>query len=670
MQRFKQIFNNTSQTNYIIKVLMICYIVLLYSTYSAFSKNIFSASDIKARINNSHFENSHVDFLLKIGEANISRNPDKANIVCYLALTMAERIGYQEGANQAHINLGVIAFERGNYHAALESFNKGVEGCLSNRDYRGLANCYNNIGNIFHVQSKFIKALFYYRESLKINEKMSNDSKVANCLVNIGSIHKSLENYKHAEIYYAQALRINKKNNNKLGIAYCLLNMGNLRGEIKDSENALRYFNQAVRIGIEFNDLKLLSYAYNSIGSTYVNMNLIHDAIEYYGKSLGIKLQLDDKSGAASTYNNIALCKIFDEEYPQAIKYARKALSIADEIGSIKIKRDVYQNMSRAYDSLGATADAYKYYKLFAETRDSVSSMDTRRRILDLELAYEEEKNEKEIKNLHDQYFRQALLVEIEKEKKQTLMILLISVTVTLLIIMKLISLRNKFKQNEILSSEALINKKRQLNAVVEAQDEERARFARDVHDGIGQLFSVLKLKLTNLKGNDEIKYVKASENQEILNIIDEMYSEIRNISFNIMPQVISLNGLIAGVEELIKRINSAGKVLVALKVYNMSERLPYQIELALYRIIQELFSNIIKHSSASEINIQFTRSDKFLNIMIEDNAPGFNVEEMQFSDGHGIKNINSRIEMLNATMVFDTNAGKAGTIVTIDLPL
>jgi len=649
---------------------MISHIVFLYGTVSVFSQNKFTKEVIKARINNYNFDNTHVDFLSKICEANISRNPDKAYILGYSALVIAEKIGYRHGVNQAYINLGVISFERGKYNIALDYFYKGVDGCYKIKDYKGLANCYNNIGNILHVQSKFVKALYYYREALKICEKTGDMRKKSHCIVNIGSVHKSLGDHKYAELYYTEALEINKNLNDTLSVAYCLLNIGNLWGEKRKSETALQYFNQVVKIGLQYNDLKLLSYAYNSIGSSYVNINLIKNAVEYYDKSLRIKMKLDDKSGMAFTYNNLALCKILEEDFVQAISYSDKALSIADEIGSLRIKRDVYHNMARAYDSIGSLSDAYKYYKLFSIIRDSVSNIDTRNKILDMERSYEEDKKEKEFKNLQEKYLRQALLVEIEKGKKQTQLILFISVTITLLIIIQLIHIRNKFKHKEIINSAVLISKKKELNAVVEAQDEERARFARDVHDGIGQLFSVLKLKLTNLKGDNEVKLIGASENAEIINIIDEMYSEIRNISFNIMPQVISLNGLIAGVEELIKRINSAGKVVVNLKTYNVKERLPYHVELGLYRIIQELLSNIIKHSSATEIHIQYTKSEKFLNIMIEDNAPGFNVESLQFSDGHGLKNINSRIEMLNATITFDSLYGKIGTTVTIDLLL
>ena len=266
---------------------------------------------------------------------------------------------------------------------------------------------------------------------------------------------------------------------------------------------------------------------------------------------------------------------------------------------------------------------------------------------------------------------KSELVIQQEKDKKQNQLILFFCLFVFTLIIAWLLFSRNKIKQKEALNSEKLKNQKEQLKSVINTQEKERIRFARDIHDGIGQYFSALKFNISKFENEDKLSNdQKVLLFKNVMKLIDDLYHEIHNISFDIMPQILSIKGLIASLEELIEKINELSKISINLDVFEFNERLPQHVEIALYRIIQELLNNIIKYSQATHVNIQFTKHEKELNLLIEDNGTGFNTDTLKQSAGHGWKNIKSRIEMINGTIEIDSIPNRVGTTVIIYVPL
>lgn len=234
---------------------------------------------------------------------------------------------------------------------------------------------------------------------------------------------------------------------------------------------------------------------------------------------------------------------------------------------------------------------------------------------------------------------------------------------------MILLYLYTKAKQKNKFNQELLKHKKEQLTAVIETQEKERERFARDIHDGIGQYFSALKMNLSKMEATQNFTEQKEIYNSS-MQLIDELHQEVRNISFDIMPKVISMKGLAAALDELILKINSIGKIFISLNTYEFHHRFSIETEIAVYRIIQETVNNILKHSNASEVNIQFTQHEQELNIIVEDNGIGYNATDLIFSTGHGWKNIFSRVDMIHGTLEIDSSPDKTGTTIIINVPI
>jgi signal transduction histidine kinase len=179
-----------------------------------------------------------------------------------------------------------------------------------------------------------------------------------------------------------------------------------------------------------------------------------------------------------------------------------------------------------------------------------------------------------------------------EKIKTQRIIMLLLTIGTLLILLVLILIFRTRQNKQKIKFQ------KNQLKAIIDAQEEERTRFARDVHDGIGQYFFALKLNISQLETINLNEKLKIEIYDKTIKIIDDLQQEIRNISFSIMPSILYYKGLIPALEELIDKINKLGKIKIDIDTFEFHERLNSQMEVAIYRITQELTNNILQFFS------------------------------------------------------------------------
>ena len=204
--------------------------------------------------------------------------------------------------------------------------------------------------------------------------------------------------------------------------------------------------------------------------------------------------------------------------------------------------------------------------------------------------------------------------------------------------------------------------------AVLEAEEKERERIAKDLHDGVGQIMSAAKMNLSSFE--NEIKFLEPHQKEKfekIISLVDESCKEVRTVSHNMMPNALLKAGLSAAIREFIDKIDT--KVLkIDLYSEGLNERLESNLETVLYRVIQECVNNVIKHSGANHLDISLIKDKDGISATIEDNGKGFDARESKAFEGLGLKNIRTRIEYLKGTVDFDSTPGK-GTLVAIHVP-
>ncbi|MFN3849268.1 MAG: sensor histidine kinase [Spirosomataceae bacterium] len=201
--------------------------------------------------------------------------------------------------------------------------------------------------------------------------------------------------------------------------------------------------------------------------------------------------------------------------------------------------------------------------------------------------------------------------------------------------------------------------------AVLEAEERERVRIARDLHDGVGQMIAAARMGLGRFSSKNKLS---EPEINQTLDLLEDSIKEIREVSHNMMPGSLMKFGLPTALKQFVNKINNAGILKVDLQIIGLKERLDERIETMLYRVIQEVMNNIIRHSEATNVNIELIQHEDELVLLVEDNGKGFDTSVVE-NQGIGLKNITTRVKYLNGNVNFDSRIGK-GTSVIVEVPL
>lgn len=202
------------------------------------------------------------------------------------------------------------------------------------------------------------------------------------------------------------------------------------------------------------------------------------------------------------------------------------------------------------------------------------------------------------------------------------------------------------------------------LKAVFEAQETERKRLAEDLHDSVGQVLSVIKFNLHRLEKISGSRDETAELTGSTRNLAEECILEIRNIIHNMMPHLLTDFGLTEALKELCLKVEQRSGILVNFQG-SLTTRYAPELEIAFYRIAQELFSNAIKHSGASEITVTLSQENENLVLFFKDNGTGFDIKKVKH--GFGLKNLSSRLQLMHGELEIDA-ASQNGTTVTVTI--
>lgn len=228
--------------------------------------------------------------------------------------------------------------------------------------------------------------------------------------------------------------------------------------------------------------------------------------------------------------------------------------------------------------------------------------------------------------------------------------------------------LRREMAEKERLASVIEAQRDEHLRALVQTQDDERKRIASDLHDSLGSLLSTVKLRFDGMADDFESKLPeKFVRFQDTISMLDSAIHELRQISHNMVPVSLKRFGLRAAMETFVEQIDESQRLETRLAILGLDRRLPEDIEVAAYRICQELVHNVIRHAHASHVNIQIIDHRDSLNIIVEDDGRGMVVKDV--ARGFGFTTIQSKVELFKGTFEIDSTPGR-GAMILVDLPV
>ena len=349
------------------------------------------------------------------------------------------------------------------------------------------------------------------------------------------------------------------------------------------------------------------------------------------------------------------------------IKKAKNYYAVSD---SMRVDFYISNLSSVFYENLKVYDSALYHKKIAAELINKLEYRNNAVRISQLKVINETERKENE--NL-------KLQANIEDEKAQKRNITLAGILLLVIgaTIGSLAYKNTKRKQRiaeqqreiEIQKTEKLL-KEQELNsidAMLEGQEKERQRLASDLHDSAGATLAAAKLHFNHLKSankNSDLENHFAKTNE----LLEQAYTEVRSMAHLKNSGVIAKQGLLPAIEKLAKQA-SMFTLQISVNDFGLTQRLDNKLEITIFRVIQELVTNIVKHSKATEANISITQHEDVLNIIVEDNGIGFKLSKINIDSGMGLSSLERRIEFLEGNMEVDSTLNK-GTTVSIDIPL
>ncbi len=536
----------------------------------------------------------------------------------------------------------------------------------------GLANNYRNMGD-------YKRALKLYKECLEYKEDL--EIKYGS-YINIGIIYSHLKDYDSSNKYYQKALKLIKEN--YYAIAVIKINLARNYQEQNDINKAISLYNEGIQLSEEKGYKQLAIEAGIHIGSIYLKLKRYNDAELAYSSSLDDAIALGYLNQQQNIYDKLKDISIAKNNYKNAFQFVTKSFNIKDSINRLQKGKEIdelevkYKTLQKEKEikllqkensnrklELKNQNEAIKNIELKQEVKEK----NNENKVLSFQIASEKKLNE--IAVLKKTQEIQGTKLIREKSTKNTILysflILLIPIIGLLIIYYQKLQTQSELnkKQEEINNQKiSSLIKDQELEVIkvsVKGQNKERKRIAQELHDSIGGNLAAIKLKINNsIKDNIKVDSLSTINNQ-----IDYTYEQVRNLSHNLMPKQFSESNFSDMLEEYTNSIwgtNSSFTVYPRKEIDSLDENL--QIEI--FKIIQELTTNTIKHAKATFIELQMNLVANELNILFEDNGIGFIPEKNK--DGIGFENIKNRLNKFQGTFHIDSRINR-GTIINIEIP-
>jgi two-component system NarL family sensor kinase len=354
-----------------------------------------------------------------------------------------------------------------------------------------------------------------------------------------------------------------------------------------------------------------------------------------------------------------------------------KAIAVAEvfdtklEKHNIPVRIAMHSQLADLYERVGRYREANRELQSMYAIRDSLHAVEIQNHVDSLNILFQTAQKEEQMQ-------QQELQIARQKAQRRTLLFSLAGVVWFGAFLVLFFWNKNRLTARIAAQESALqaqkINQLEQekkllaMSSMIEGQEAERKRIAQDLHDGLGGLLSTVKAQLNTIQ-HQVSKLESFGMYQKATDMIDDASSELRRITYNMMPSALTKLGLYAAVEDLADRLKHAHNINVDLQILGARKRLNETTEIMLYRIVQELCNNIVKHAQAANVLLQINDTGDELFLVVEDNGAGFRYDQTAGSKSVGLKSIESRVRFLNGELDISSTPGQ-GTCTTIQVPL
>jgi len=554
--------------------------------------------------------------------------------------------------------LGTCYTHKASYDTAILYKNKALEYAIQTKNIEQEADIYKGIGAIHSYKGETALSIEYFLKSLTAYEKIGNKQGAIGVLSNIASKHIFMNNLNRALYYLKKADRLAEELNSDEDKVYIYYNFGHLYFKKSSYEKALNYVQKAHNLSLIFNNKVATSCTSEFLALIYSSLNDYENAIKYSKEGLCLSEEFGDPREIAGSWVNVANVYRLFGYWKECAEAGSKALLFCDSI-IIKNNPNLLYTLALANIHLGNKEQALEFLEKHQINIEEKMGKNYQGVLANLEIQYETEKKELRI-------------AALEEKAKLYVGLSILGASFLLLLIVAFYFQQKNTAQKRKLSEqqrELAEQKVKQLEqekqlvatqAVLDGETAERSRLARDLHDGLGGMLSVVKLNLKDMKpfaileGGDMEHFGKA------LDMLDQSINELRRVAHHIMPDSLVRYGLKVALEDFCHAIPGT-----RFQFLGENPRLDNRLEVLIYRCAYELINNAVKHAQATAISVQLMVDDGIVSLTVQDNGIGFDPQTV--SSGIGLENIKTRLAVYNGKMNIHSSP-ENGTEISIEI--
>jgi signal transduction histidine kinase len=601
-----------------------------------------------------------VMLLLKIAGTYEANNQDSSIYYLEESKRLSGLLKFRKGLYHYYAQSVIVSFTKGDYDLAMKQSDDALAIARELKDSNFIINTLANTGIVFQYTGQFDKQLEYSLEALEIGERGKYKAKLSSMYQSVGNAYYNLRQFRKAIGYTLLALKLHRETGSNSYPNRIYATLGQNYADLKNTDSALYYYKIAITESIKLGDKYAEAGIYGFMADTYADRNDFKEMLNVSEKSLLLSRELQSNQMLASSLYNIAYAYYFNEDNISAKKNINEALEIATK-DSLK---DELKNIYTVLSFVAARDGDFKTSLWAKQKTDSIQDALLNEQVIksttELEKKYESEKKDKQI-----------ILQKSQLQKRRILNYTLIG-SAAILLIISLLFFRN-YKQKQRLQQQRIseLEKEKHLTAteaVLKGEEQERTRLAKDLHDGLGGMLSGIKYSFQTMKGNLVMTPDNAQAFERSMDMLDSSIKEMRRVAHNMMPEALVKFGLDTALKDFCNDINQSGAIRATYQSIGLENAVIEQTTaVTIYRIVQELINNTMKHAAAKTAIVQVSKTNGAISITVEDDGKGFNPVILQRTKGIGWSNIHSRVEYLKGKLDVQSEPGK-GTSVHIEL--
>jgi signal transduction histidine kinase len=588
---------------------------------------------------------------------------------CNQALKISQEINNDSLIGKSYNLIGIVHDIKSEWDKSLIHYDSAFFYAIKSQDSGLMAGVHNNNGLIYWNTGKLKSAINEYVLAEKIFIKIGKQKGLGNCYNNIALIQIELRNGVKALKYNYKALKIRQKIKDEAGINYSKLNIAgilisteyNPNFNVQSMEKGFNYLGDNEEYYSSVKNYYALGKVFMHKASYFNNIKKYDSAVNSIEKAIKCYKKIGAKNLVASTTYNSNFYFANNNQKKKAKQQVKIAYRLASETGSNSLMYKIKHQLAQIYLEEGKYKESATLFQESRFLQDSIYSLEKQKEISLIEEKYESEKKQNEIN------YQKALVLTSDKEKlkaelstsnKQKWIYILI-LLMAFFGLFSYLYFRKRRRDTSLEKEKAIqVEKEKGLKSVIESQEKERNRIAKNLHDSVIQQLVSLKLELNSSDTKNKDQLIK---------LLDNSTFELRDLSHRLMPKNLEKFGLKNSINNLLETSLKHTQIDFTYDFFEIDKRLPKDIEINLYRTIQELIHNVIKHSKASKIDAQLYKIEDNIHFIFEDNGIGF--DSKKGSKGIGLQSIKSRIESINGMVNYES-IKESGTIVTIKIPI